>query len=94
MSTYRAGMVDMDARTHIEIDGRDFVLGDDRDLTEVMGQIEAAAASPPAFVYLSMGDQMVAVLIHSRSRVVVSTDASLSGRAVPELWDSLPDWEL
>lgn len=87
-------MVDIGARTHIEIDGRDFVLGDDRDLAEVMGQIEAAAASPPAFVYLSAGDQMVAVLIHSRSRVVVTTDGSYSGRAEPELWDTLPDWEL
>lgn len=87
-------MADTDERVHIEIDGRDFVLGDDRDLTEVMTQIEAAAASPPAFVHLSTGDQMVAVLIHSRSRVVITTDGAYSGQSMPELWDSMPDWEL
>jgi hypothetical protein len=87
-------MVDTDARVHIEIDGRDFVLGDDRDLTEVMAHIEAAAASPPAFVHLSTGDQMVAVLIHSRSRVVITTGDASPGTATPEVWDSMPDWEL
>lgn len=87
-------MVDTDSRAHIEIDGRDFVLGDGRDLNEVTAQIEAAAASPPAFVHLSTGDQTVAVLIHSRSRVVITTGEPYPGHATPELWDSMPDWEL
>lgn len=87
-------MVDTGSRAHIEIDGRDFILGDGRDLTEVMTQIEAAAASPPAFIYLSTGDQMVAVLIHSRSRVVVTTGGSYASEVTPEMWDSMPDWGL
>ncbi|MFB4351887.1 hypothetical protein RAC69_01950 [Microbacterium sp. LS_15] len=60
--------------THVEIDGRDFVLSGERDLVDVMSQIEAAAASPPAFVDLSDGDDLVSVLIHSTSRVVVSVE--------------------
>ncbi|WP_091227157.1 hypothetical protein [Microbacterium sp. 3J1] len=68
------GATRMDLRTHIEIDGRDFLLGGDRDLVDVMSQIEAAAASPPAFVHLSIGDEMVSVLIHSHTRVVISVE--------------------
>ncbi|MCM3780418.1 hypothetical protein [Microbacterium hydrocarbonoxydans] len=60
--------------THVEIDGRDFILSGERDLVHVMSQIEAAAASPPAFVDLSDGDDLVSVLIHSTSRVVVSVE--------------------
>lgn len=86
-------MAATDSRVHIEIDGRGFVLGEDRDLSEVMRRIEAAAASPPAFVYLSTGEHMVAVLIHAGSRVVVMTEASPAGLTA-ESWDNMPDWEL
>lgn len=85
----------MRIRTHIEVDGRDFLLGGGRDLVHVMSQIEAAAASPPAFVDLSDGDELVSVLIHANSRVVVSVE-----RAEPHREDLDPpapmidDWEM
>ncbi|OAN41376.1 hypothetical protein [Microbacterium sp. H83] len=82
-------------RTHVEVDGRDFLLGGDRDLVHVMSQIEAAAASPPAFVDLSDGDEMVSVLIHGTSRVVVSVERE---HRPPEPLDpptaSIDDWEM
>ncbi|WP_144872403.1 hypothetical protein [Microbacterium sp. 1.5R] len=81
--------------THIEIDGRDFVLSGERDLVHVMSQIEAAAASPPAFVDLSDGDDLVSVLIHSTSRVVVSveTDQQASSAQFEPLSYPSNDWD-
>lgn len=82
-------------RTHIEVDGRDFLLGGDRDLVHVMAQIEAAAASPPAFVDLSDGDEMVSVLIHSHSRVVITVEHE---HGQPDHLDPpspmIDDWEM
>ncbi|CAN7155283.1 hypothetical protein LJR044_002517 [Microbacterium foliorum] len=66
-------------RTQIAIDDQTYVLGVDRDLNEVMGQIEEAAGSSPAFVDLSSGDRRVSVLIVPTTRVVVST--------TPEPWE-------
>lgn len=62
----------MQKTTCLEIDGRPFVLGEGRDLTEVMTEIEVAAARPaPTFVQLASGDEFVSVLISSTTRVVV-----------------------
>jgi len=61
-----------DTRTYVEIDGREYLLGSELDLVEVMGRIEAAARNEAAFVDLSDGDQLVSVLVSRRSRVVVT----------------------
>lgn len=90
MSGVRTGIT-----THIEVDGRDFLLGGDRDLVDVMSQIETAAASPPAFVDLSDGEEMVSVLIHAASRVVVSVERQPrpAGLLEPPTF-SLDDWDV
>jgi len=83
--------------TYVEIDGRPFVLYGDRDLTEVMADIEKAAASPdPTFVRLDGGDELVSVLISSRTRVVVTVRRDSADHAVPEAPMFLPtaDWDL
>ena len=48
-------------RTHVEIDGKSFVLQDDQPLDEIMAEIEAAASSPPAFVTLSAEGRSISV---------------------------------
>lgn len=90
MSGVEAGIT-----THVEVDGRDFVLRGDRDLVDVMSQIEAAAASPPAFVDLSDGEELVSVLIHAASRVVVSVERESHAAELlePPVF-SMDDWDV
>lgn len=84
----------MNTRTHVEIDGRDFILGHDRDLVAVMSSIERAAGSPPGFVDISAGDELVSVLITSASKVVVTVVPD----TIPADWTPpgtpISDWEL
>ncbi|MFB7250635.1 hypothetical protein [Microbacterium sp. NPDC056234] len=63
-----------ESSTHIVIDGQRFLLDRDRDLVDLMGQIEAAARSEPAFVHLSDGDELVSVLVSSRSRIIITVE--------------------
>lgn len=87
--------------TSIEIDGRNFVLSDDRPLRQVMDEIEAAASAAPTFVTLSGEERSISVLIRPTTRVVISVDgpgrAQDAARTEPDrgAWD-LPfdDWEL
>jgi hypothetical protein len=82
-------------RTYVEIDGREYLLGDDHDLVEVMARIEAAAQSRPAFVDLSSGDRMVSVLVSAQSHVVIT----VRRESIDESEDVFPglqigDWDL
>lgn len=90
MDTARAS-----GRTQIAIDGQTYVLGASRDLVDVMSQIEAAAASPPAFVDLSDGDHLISVLILPTTRVVVSVahEAGPDSEAMFPV-DQVSDWDM
>ena len=63
-----------DSITHVTIDGRRFRLSGGRDLVDLMAQIEAAARSEPTFVHLSDGDELVSVLVSSRSQIVIAVE--------------------
>lgn len=84
---------------YVEVDGREYSLGPDRDLVEVMTRIEAVARSEPAFIDLSNGDRMVSVLVSPRSHVVVTVrrnDPPPAATASSEEWSlGLPhfDWD-
>lgn len=82
-------------RTHIEIDGRSFVLQDDQPLSDIMAEIEAAASSPPAFVTLSAEGRSISVLIRATTRVVISVEKDDHVEQDHGPW-SLPfdEWEL
>ncbi|QDE35910.1 hypothetical protein FIV50_14600 [Microbacterium foliorum] len=82
-------------RTHIEIDGRSFVLHDDQPLPEIMAEIEAAASSSPTFVTLSAEGRSISVLIRSSTRVVISVEKDDHVEPDQGAWD-LPfdEWEL
>lgn len=83
--------------TSVEIDGRSFVLHGDRDHTEVLADIEAAAArADPTFVRLISGDETVSVLISSRTRVVVTVRRDTADHGVPEapMFPANIDWDL
>ncbi|PRA82239.1 hypothetical protein [Microbacterium sp. MYb66] len=80
--------------THIVIDGQPFLLDGDRDLVDLMGEIEAAARSEPTFVHLSAGDELVSVLVSSRSRIVITVERdgiAVTSDEAPIA--PLPDWE-
>ncbi|KRD50571.1 hypothetical protein SOM10_13760 [Microbacterium sp. CFBP9023] len=87
--------------TNIEIDGRNFVLRDDRPLRQVMDEIEAAASAAPTFITLSGDDRSISVLIRPTTRVVISVEKAAhvdtTGHIEPDhaSWD-LPfeDWEM
>jgi hypothetical protein len=81
--------------THIEIDGRNFLLRDDQPLRMVMAEIEAAASSAPAFVTLPGDGQSISVLIRSTTRVVISVEKP--GHVEPDHGPGdfpFDDWEL
>lgn len=82
-------------RTHIEIDGRSFVLQDDQPLSDIMAEIEAAASSPPAFVTLSAEGRSISVLIRATTRVVISVEKDDHVEPDHGPW-SIPfdEWEL
>ncbi|WP_194421849.1 hypothetical protein [Microbacterium abyssi] len=81
--------------TYVEIDGREFLLGRDRDLVDVMSRIEEAARSEPAFVDLSDGDRHVSVLVSHQSRVVITVRHESSAPAEHSpLGASIGDWDL
>ncbi len=87
--------------TNIEIDGRNFVLRDDRPLRQVMDEIEAAASAAPTFITLAGEDRRISVLIRPTTRVVISVEKAApvdtTRRVEPDhaSWD-LPfeEWEL
>lgn len=88
-------------RTYVEIDDREYVLGQDQDLVDVMSKIEAAAQTKSAFVELSSGERLVSVLISSQSRVVVTVRPEQLAEVThvrPELVDVprglVEDWDL
>ncbi len=74
---------------YIEVDGREFRLARDRDLVDVMNQIEAITRSEPAFVDLSDGERLVSVLISPGARVVVTVRPD---HRTPD--SSIDDWSL
>lgn len=84
-----------ETRTYVEIDGREYLLGKELDLVEVMGRIETAARSEPTFVDLSDLDHLVSVLISPRSKVVVTVRhaSTLPPEEAPP-GSAIRDWEL
>lgn len=82
-------------RTHIEIDGRGFVLHDGQPLPPIMAEIEAAASSSPAFVTLPAEGRSISVLIRSTTRVVISVEKDEHVEPDQGAWD-LPfdEWEM
>lgn len=89
-----AGDVQGTTRTHLEIDGNDYVLSAESDLVELMSRIEAAARTEPTFIDLVVGDGFVSVLVTPHSRVIVSTEsthAAAQDDVVPQ--GSLLDWD-
>lgn len=63
-----------EARTRVEIDGHGFLVDPERDLVELMEQIETAARTQPTFVHLHGGEESVSVLVTPRSRIVITVD--------------------
>lgn len=60
--------------THVDIDGRDFLLSPGQDLEDLMRRIEDAARSEGTFVgFVSQGVRLSA-LISRTSRVVIAID--------------------
>ncbi|MCT1364085.1 MULTISPECIES: hypothetical protein [unclassified Microbacterium] len=81
-------------RTHLEIDGRDFVMSGDHDIGELMHRIEAAARSEPTFIDIATVSSLVSVLVTASTRVLVymeRTDDSLSAGTHQT---SFLDWDL
>jgi len=83
-----------DTRAYAEIDGREYLVGHDLDLVEVMSKIEEAARSGPAFVDLSDSDRLVSVLISQRSRVVITVRHEPLPHTEDITPDTIRDWEL
>lgn len=80
--------------THIEIDGKDFLLPEDQPLSQVMADIEAAASSAPTFVTLSAEDRSISVLIRSTTRVVISVEKAEHIRAGGHIEPDRGSWNL
>lgn len=82
-------------RARIDIDGREFLVDDDRDLVDLMGRIEAAARSEATFVDISSRTGLVSVLISPGAHVVVSVEHEQpSGWRDDAPVTQMPDWEL
>jgi hypothetical protein len=84
-----------ETRARVEIDGHAFLVDLDRDLVELMQQIEAAARSQPTFVHLHGGEGSVSVLVTPRSKIVITVDhgrRAVLGEESPLVPTS--DWEL
>lgn len=77
------------------IDGQRFLLDADRDIVDIMEQIETAARSEPTFVHLVEDGERVSVLVSPGSTVSVTV---ADGREVePEdraPFTTLPEWDL
>ncbi|GAB3633319.1 hypothetical protein GCM10027421_26720 [Microbacterium shaanxiense] len=83
-----------DTRTYVEIDGREYLLGDDQDRVDVMARIEAAARSGPAFVDLTDSDPHISVLVSEQSRIVVTTGRESSAATEQNPFgSSISDWD-
>ena len=81
--------------TYVEIDGREYTLGRDLDLVDVMSKIEAAAQSRPTFVDLADSAHLVSVLVSPQSRVVITVrpeSATPSEHLHPGA--AISDWDL
>ena len=61
-------------RTHVEIDGHDFLLTPGQDLEDLMRRIEDAARSEGTFVAFTSRGVHLSALISRKSRVVVAVD--------------------
>jgi hypothetical protein len=62
-------------RVEVAIDGRSFFLAQDQDADQVRQRIEAAVATPGAFVtFTVVGNREVSVLITGRSQVVFTVE--------------------
>lgn len=80
--------------THVEIDGQRFLLDSDRDLVDLMAEIEEAARSEPRFVHLSDGEELVSVLVSARSRIVITVEHESRARMPDSMPIQLPaDWD-
>jgi len=85
---------EIDTRTYVEIDGREYLLEDDQDRVDVMSRIEAAARSGPTFVDLSGRNPRVSVLVSGQSRIVVTTGREPMATTEQISFDrSITDWD-
>lgn len=69
-------------RARITIDGREFAIRPDRDLVDLMQQLESAAGSRAAFVHIRGGDESISVLVTPHSKIILAVDHI--GAAKPE----------
>jgi hypothetical protein len=84
-----------ESRTHVEIDGRDFLLPANLDLVDLMSRIEDAARSEPTFVDIAGDGELASVLISPQSRVVVSVEHLSVALPAPEVAaNPMLDWDL
>lgn len=81
-------------RTYVEIDGREYLLGHDHDLVDVMSKIEAAAQTKPTFVDLSGSERLVSVLVSPQSRVVITVRQESPADVVQVRPGLIDDWDL
>lgn len=90
----------VETKTQVTIDGWSFRLQPDYDLVDLMGRIEAAATTGPAFVQLLDGESMVSVLVSPQSKVLITvspreTNGTRDTPAFePTLATDMTDWEL
>lgn len=61
-------------RTHVEIDGRDFLLAPGQDLVELMERIEEAAQSPGTFVHFQTAAMSLSALISTTTHVMIGVE--------------------
>lgn len=80
--------------TYVEIDGREYTLGRDLDLVDVMSKIQAAAQSRPTFVDLADSAHLVSVLVSPQSRVVITVRPESSTPEHLHPSDAMSDWDL
>jgi hypothetical protein len=63
-----------EVRARITIDGQEFAISPDRDLVDLMQQLETAAGSRAAFVHIHGGDESISVLVTPHSKIVLAVD--------------------
>lgn len=78
-------------RTHVDIDGHDFVLTPGQDLDDLMHRIEDAAHTEGTFVRFASDGVLLNALISKTTRVVIAIDSNGGTSDMSEYARS--DWE-
>ncbi|WP_435742985.1 hypothetical protein [Microbacterium sp. PMB16] len=81
-------------RTHVHIDGHDFLLAPGQDLVDLRNRIEDAAHSAGMFVHFQTPGRLLSVLISAANRVIISVDIESSTDPPPVTFEfMIPEWE-